>query len=483
MPSSVFKYFVFLILSVFFLLVFSAQTTPWMNNYGWDSAMFILLGKMFNMGRIPYVDFFDHKGPILIFIEALGLHLSSDNRTGIFLLQCINLFITQFLIYKIARYFSLSSLLSFSVVLLSLLMFSFTIQGGNNCEEWSLPYLYLGLFLTISIDNNISIKRYRYIFILGISAAVLFWIRANNMGVVCACFMYLFILTAIKCDIKDLCFICIAFILGFLSISISLIIYFISIDALPEMIYSSLLFNMQYVEYSDYKIPLTITSFIKGWGSWLVLLIGGVVFYLKKRDFRILVGAFSLLFMAIISTRLGPVYFHYMTLNLPLFTVGIVFLFLSVNRLFQSNKNQLMISIICLLAVSIYTFAKKNETQYKQDHDDTEFIQNALDIASKIPMKERQSVFGYTAPIRFWLITDITPSCRFFASQEWHALHDKRILVAVNDFMKEDKPLWVILPTDFKEEDSSNPQFFGILENEYSEVYKNTDLRLYNRYK
>ncbi len=482
MPSSVFKYFIFLLLSVLFLLVFSSQTSPLMNNYGWDSAMFVLLGKMFNMGRIPYVDFFDHKGPILIFIEALGVRLSSDDRTGIFILQCINLFITQFLIYKIARHFSLSSSVSFSVVLFSLLMFSFTIQAGNNCEEWSLPYLYLCLFLTTSINKNLSIKRYIYIFIIGVSAAVLFWIRANNMGVICACMIYLFVLSVIAHNFKDLCFMCISLIIGFLSVTIPLVIYFIRIDALSEMIYASLIFNMQYVEYSDYKNPLTIINFIKGWGSWITLLIGATLFYFKRRDSRIILGSLCLLFMAIVTTRLGPEYFHYMTLNLPLFTLGIIFLFLSVNRLCMDKRNQLLILIVSFLSIVGYTYAKKNETQYQQDHDDTEFIKNATDIASKIPMKERQSVFGYTAPIRFWLITDITPSCRFFASQEWHALHDRQILVAINNFMELDKPLWVILPADFKEEDSLNPQFFVILRARYSEVYRNTDLILY-RYK
>lgn len=49
-----------------------------MNYYGGDSAVFILIGKMFNAGKVPYVDFFEHKGPTLIFIEAIGL---KDSRT------------------------------------------------------------------------------------------------------------------------------------------------------------------------------------------------------------------------------------------------------------------------------------------------------------------------------------------------------------------------------------------------------------------
>lgn len=479
---SVFKYFVLFIVSVLFLLVFSSQTTPLMNNYGGDSAMFILLGKMFNLGKIPYIDFFDHKGPILIFIEAFGLHLSSDNRTGIFLLQCINLLITQFLIYRIARYFSLTPLFALSVVILSLLMFSFTIQGGNTCEEWSLPYLYLSLFLTISVDKNVSLKRYAYIFVLGVSAAIIFWIRANNMGVICACLIYLFVLSLRDRNTKDVCFMCISFILGFLSVSIPLIIYFMRINALIDMIYASLLFNIRYIHYSDYNEPLTIINLIKGWGSWFALFVGAVLYYFKNRNFRIILGSMLLLFMAIITTRLGLGYFHYMTLNLPLFSLGIVFLLL-VNKEKFGERCRSSIFAVSVLFLSAYTLIKINNRQYIQDQDDTEFILNAQDIASNIPINERYSVFGYCIPTRFWLITDVAPCYRFFSKQEWHGLHDKNILISVNRFMIEDKPLWVILPSDFEEQDSSNSPFFCFLRIDYSEIYRNTDLILYNRYK
>lgn len=149
---SYFQYVLFIITSVLYLCVFSSYTSPLFNNYGGDSAFFMLMGKMFSAGKIPYVEFFDHKGPFLIFIQYIGLKLATDDRTGIFILQVINLFIVQNIIYLFARTY-LSKMLSIAVVMLTLLVFSFTIQGGNSTEEWSLLYLYLCLWMTICFDS------------------------------------------------------------------------------------------------------------------------------------------------------------------------------------------------------------------------------------------------------------------------------------------------------------------------------------------
>lgn len=99
--TNYFIYLLFLILSIFFLLIFSGSTSPLYNMSGVDSSIFVMMGKMFLEGKTPYVDFFDHKGPILILVEALGLSLYPSGNTGIFIIQIINLTIAQILIFHI----------------------------------------------------------------------------------------------------------------------------------------------------------------------------------------------------------------------------------------------------------------------------------------------------------------------------------------------------------------------------------------------
>ena len=56
-------------------LVFSPSTSPLYSDWGYDSAMFQTIGKYWAQGHLPYVELFDHKGPIIFFINALGYAL------------------------------------------------------------------------------------------------------------------------------------------------------------------------------------------------------------------------------------------------------------------------------------------------------------------------------------------------------------------------------------------------------------------------
>lgn len=61
------------VLSGIFVYFWSGSTSPVISNfYGDDSAMFQIIGKAWCDGKIPYVDTFDHKGPFIFLINALG---------------------------------------------------------------------------------------------------------------------------------------------------------------------------------------------------------------------------------------------------------------------------------------------------------------------------------------------------------------------------------------------------------------------------
>ena len=65
------KYIVYLIVSIFMILVLSKSTSPlYDGSYTIDSGLFIVVGKAIIRGYIPYVDLFDHKGPIIFLINA-----------------------------------------------------------------------------------------------------------------------------------------------------------------------------------------------------------------------------------------------------------------------------------------------------------------------------------------------------------------------------------------------------------------------------
>lgn len=73
------------VVSVLFLLLAYESTSPlYPYVHGLDSSFFMMTGRMVADGKVPYLDFFDMKGPIIFFIEGLGQWLI-DGKMGIFL--------------------------------------------------------------------------------------------------------------------------------------------------------------------------------------------------------------------------------------------------------------------------------------------------------------------------------------------------------------------------------------------------------------
>jgi hypothetical protein len=56
---------------------------------GTDSSIYIYIGKMINNGSVPYLDWFDHKGPVIYFINYYLMLLSEEYGIWIFENFCI----------------------------------------------------------------------------------------------------------------------------------------------------------------------------------------------------------------------------------------------------------------------------------------------------------------------------------------------------------------------------------------------------------
>ena len=88
--------------SAAFLLRFSYSTSfLWPGYCGYDSAIFQTIGKYWAQGSVPYRDLFDHKGPLIFFIDMLGYWL--HGRAGILVPQTVSLAATLFFLYKLGR--------------------------------------------------------------------------------------------------------------------------------------------------------------------------------------------------------------------------------------------------------------------------------------------------------------------------------------------------------------------------------------------
>lgn len=127
-----------ILISVAFISIYSTTTSFLYPYVGGDSAVFQVLGKYWLEGFLPYKDLFDHKGPLLFFINAIGWTIHP--REGIMISQIIFMYLSLLLIWRMLD-------LYFDSLRLKILCFSLPLiyfisrYVGNNASEYSVVFV------------------------------------------------------------------------------------------------------------------------------------------------------------------------------------------------------------------------------------------------------------------------------------------------------------------------------------------------------
>lgn len=449
-------YFLFVVLATFFLYLFSYGTSWLYPTYGGDSSIFIVVGKAIIEGKILYKDIFDHKGPILFFINALGYSLGGIK--GIFFLQIINLTIIQILIYRISLLFHPSRLLAIIPIVGMYILFASSIDDGDVSEEYSIPFVLLSLYFFIKycISSKDYIHPPVYAFIYGISLMFIALIRLNN-GVAIGCIVLAVIVQLIiKKHYKNLFKNIYFFILGAFLIFILTSIYFIVNDAFDEFIYATFIFNYKYSGAYPRPSLLSQPEIIKHITSSFasILLYISLIIYRKKLSQPFIVASVLIGILTVVSIRIGGSLIHYQMLNIVPWVLSLNLIILILKD--DSIKKHLKISTAaCALILSMYYVyvARKIIFIYNRSHNTHELYNSfAVRIDKKyvhdlIPVEERNSVYGYNVRGEWFLETDILPSYKYFTNQElWIMVDREEIYNGINNYIEKTPPLWIILP-------------------------------------
>ena len=69
------------------LLIASTGSPLYATNFWTDTNIYFTIGRGMRQGLMPYTDLFDHKGPLLYVLYALGALVSDTSFFGVFLLE------------------------------------------------------------------------------------------------------------------------------------------------------------------------------------------------------------------------------------------------------------------------------------------------------------------------------------------------------------------------------------------------------------
>ena len=481
----------FLPIAFIFILINSVSTSFLYQYAGYDSAIFMLVGKAVAEGQTLYVDIFDHKGPAFFFFEALMMKIGGVRF--VFFCQIINLSIIFFSVYKIFGLFcnKLKYFLIPFVVLITYL--SSTFEAGNLTEEYSITLIfiafYFGLKYSIGEKDEHPVK---YSFLYGAVFGLLALTRLTNAISICtlvfAIFLYLLYKKEWKNIISNIC----SFILGVIFVSLPFYVYFVSVNGLEDMIYATFTFNFKYASTFSNSIEWSLKELIyqiRIWAPNIFAVLSAFVFvhYSTQKNIKLLlIVLLTGIFTPLVLTK-GLKTDHYMTLSSVPFLIGVI---LFVGTLFTKNCPGYIKYILglFLLSMCIY-FTKKGmeiTNAYKIMGPGTSFYYLDKGLVQKlIPEDEKDSVFGYNLASNWYLETDIIPPFKFYTAQEIWTRTDSLVYFETNKYLESKPPKWIVIP-DARIVNStvgvdSNPLLKRMLENDYTLKGEDRNHKYYKR--
>jgi hypothetical protein len=255
--SDCIQYLILLGLILFVLIPVTPTNMPVASR---DSGVFLYSGWRLINGDIPYVDFWDHKPPLIFFINALGLLISGSSRWGIWVIEFISLSLAAILGFKLIK----KAFDSFTAIYLSfiwLFTLTFMLEGGNYTTEYTLPIQFGCIWLFLISENKSSYK-WRGVAI-GALSALAFFFKQNTIGILIAIVTYVLLSGFLSHRSRRILPTLATILAGFIFIAGSLITLFAAWGALDEFWNSAFQFNFIYT--SGPSLVERMTATYRGW--------------------------------------------------------------------------------------------------------------------------------------------------------------------------------------------------------------------------
>lgn len=403
---------IFSIISFLFLLLYTHASSPLTNYFGADYDMFVMGGEFLKRGEL-YTGNFDHKGPYLFAINALGLFISSG-KWGIFILEVISFTISIELLYRIsAVYTSSKKIFKLGLVVFLFILGLFVLEDANSSEFWSLNLVLWPLLLISKyITQNGTTHPAKYAFIYGICFGIIAFIRLNNTAIICGIITGLAYLLIIRKQYKSLFNNAIACLLGIITAIMPACLYFMVKGSFEEMIDCTFTFNFMYMGHD--KSPEVI-NYIKTILPCIILSVAGYKYdkYEKKNSMPFII---SMCIFSILSIG-GRFYPHYFTLLTPLIFLSIIIYPLSNKPL---KRKILELGTITILAIIPYMGKRPVRNSAREFIFPLRIIANKdfqeayggnsnyltiQKIFEDIPESSRDSIYQYELPYYFYAMT------------------------------------------------------------------------------
>lgn len=311
---SIVRYVFFLALSLT-ALYFASESSPFYARNPWDDvSIYYSIGRGITQGYVPYRDMFDHKGPVVFFLFALGHLLVPDCFYGVYLLESLCFSGVLYFAHKIYRlYFDEGAALVLSVLSMVILLDGGFLGYGASCEEFTMVIYMAVLYGYLAYFSGGKERSVWWMTGAGILSGLSFWMKFNMT--VCLFvllgMMVLHKLTKRQNILKDMA----ALAGGFIGVSVLVVGWFILADSIGYLKNGYFDANLAYADVKTTGEMLAVfgqnvlIAVKDNPGTTLLVVLGLLGFVLSCRYIKAVIGRIGLLMAFAVLT--GSTYISY----------------------------------------------------------------------------------------------------------------------------------------------------------------------------
>ena len=165
------------------LMIATSSSPLYAANFWTDTNIYFTIGRGMTRGLMPYRDLFDHKGPLLFMLYALGAAISDTSFIGVFILEVLSLAAAVYAGWRTVSLFGEGRLTLLSMPILAAVACCCTAftQGGS-AEEFALPALAAGVYLALAQMAQPGEADGRRALGFGAAAGWVFLIKYTDIG-------------------------------------------------------------------------------------------------------------------------------------------------------------------------------------------------------------------------------------------------------------------------------------------------------------
>ncbi len=426
-----------------------------------DSGVFLYSGWRITNGEVPYIQVWDHKPPVIYYIDALSILITPNSVWGLWYIE-----VFLFFIAGLAGYFILKKLFNLYTAIIISFLWIFTsaylLAGGNLTTEYAVPFQFLILLVFISAQNQ-ETPGWKEL-LLGILSGVLFFTRQNAVAIPAA-IVVVWILQLIFSKNRYLFLKKIAFfVLGFIFVTAVIVIYYLSKGALTEFWNIAFLYNFDYVAEKNTadrvnallqgmnqlaNIGLAQLSLI-GWGCSLLFSIFNPNSKLSKYKIFFLAALLAFPLELILVSAGGRPRIPYFLTVLPIMAIfagfSIYLIFEQLNSFLPDSINSFF-TIFIVLTIGLVFMADFSEmvrssSKVKSDIKIVNYIQNNTNENDYVLMWGANSAVNFAVRRR-------SPSRFVYQTPLYNSKAKEPVIEFLTDVSK-NKPKLIILPSTDK---------------------------------